>query len=110
MKVLFLGFLALFSFSSFACPVVDVLKINGLVYREVLENLEIDKRNLVGMKLIQTENYYNDPTDTCPSSVIFYHSFKAEKPSKKCAILTKYKVSFDREEINDFSVLDFECR
>lgn len=111
MKVLFLGFLTLFSLSSFAsCPEIDVLKVNGKVMRELLTNLELEKRQLMAMKLIQTVNSYSETSDACPDSVLFYHSFRAEKNQKNCSILTKFKISFDRTDINDFSILDVDCR
>ncbi|MGE3609758.1 MAG: hypothetical protein AB7I27_09260 [Bacteriovoracaceae bacterium] len=111
MKVLFLGFLALFSVSSFAiCPQVDTQLLNEKVNEQLMNSLMLDQKSVLSMKLVEMSNYYAHPGDACPATILYYHAFRTQRLQKECSVLTKFRMSFDREDINDFSILDIECR
>lgn len=109
MKGLVLAIATLFSASSFACR-INISEINENVSRQLIENLNIDPSSIKSQELVKVKDFYPDiQTQSCPDASIYYHAFLLKDANKECSILTKLKVSYTKEEINSFSVLDIDC-
>ncbi len=105
MKKIVVALFALFSLSASACK-VDIEMINKKVASMLTQNLEITLLEIQSQNLIHSEDHYPEVmTTSCPETTTFIHAFT----TKRCSIITKYKMSYSRIEINPFSVLDIDC-
>ncbi len=110
MKCLLISALALFSFSTFACR-YDINLINKKVADMMTENLDYSSLEVISQELISTkEDYPEIMTSSCPDSATFIHLFAVKKGEEACTVITKYKMTFSRIEINPFAVLDVDCQ
>jgi hypothetical protein len=110
MKALVLAVLALFSVSSFACRVnIDV--INKEVAKQLVENLQISSKTIETQELVKVKDFFSETSvQDCPDASIYYHSFVTKDAEKECSIMTKFKESNIRLEINKFSIMDIDCQ
>lgn len=109
MKVFALILVAFYSLTGFACR-IDINQINTNVAQNLLDSLHTEKESIKSQELIHTVDFYPEVmTTSCPNATVFFHAFKIKRESKSCSIMTKYKLSYTREEIHPFFVLDIEC-
>lgn len=109
MKSLLIGVLALFSFSALACR-YDVGLIDKKVSSLMSETLDYSSLEVSSQSLLHSKEEYPEVmTNSCPDSVTFIHLFEVKRGVEVCTVITKYKMTFSRIDINPFSILDIDC-
>ena len=110
MKTIVLFVVAMFSVSSFACR-VNIDAINQEVAQQLVDNLAISAKTIETQELVKVKDFYSETSDqSCPDASIYYHLFVTKDAEKECSIITKFKESRIRLEINKFAIMDIDCQ